>query len=1697
MIIGDMEIRLRADIARLQRDMDDARRVVGGALDGITRMAGLAKTALAGMAAGFSLAALAHQVIDAQREFDKLNSSLVTATGSTAGAAQAFKALQAFAATTPYSVQEATEAFIKMRSLGLDPSEKALRSYGNTASSMGKGLNQMIEAVADAATGEFERLKEFGIKSQQNGAQVSLTFKGVTTNIGNNAAEIQAYLQKLGETDFAGAMERRAATLDGAISNLGDTWAGVMRDIAQNGVGEAAREGVTQLGGALNDLGAILDSVGGKARSEGKAVSDAGALHTVLTTVFETIAVLGVNVAYVFQQVGKEIGGIAAQATAVLHGDLAQAGAIGEMMTKEAEAARKAVDAKTDAILHASQQAQEARDSEAANLQKNGKDQLAQYQVQLSADEKRKNALNALVDVRKKLLGLDPQDQADMKKIQTALDTGAISQAEYNRLKGQLTKTMQANSLEYKQEQKSLDAQVASIQRATEHLGLLNQRQQEHIQYLKATGQMSEKESINASADAQIKNFNDQIAAQEKLLGIAKKRQDSQKDQDDIIGRMANIRTQIDNAQAKRSEDLALFEQDRETASRELAQAGIVAATAERDSLQQQVLAQFDANQEVGLGAVELAKLRAARLENAAALKEETATGLDAIDGGQALAQLYREQAQQLRDLGEAQVYGAKRQDAFDKNIQDAQALVDIMTALDDAAQSAAQGMAKSFGSVGEAIGGMTTALSGYQRTQAAIAAQLAAATKDAHGDPGKIARANEMAAQASAQAQIKSYGDMGAAAKGFFKENTAGYRAMEGVEKTFRAFEMAMALTNMAQKLGLLGTYTTAVVVGKQTETAAAMASVGPEIAASMAKGQAAAVAGVATQAQGEPYSAWARMAAMAAVMVGLGFAVSGGRSSVSLSQQRQEAQGAGSVLGDSTAKSDSIKQSLDAIEKNTYQGLSIDNSMLASLRSIETNIGSFASQLVRSTNAAGSNQGLGSIAVSDVSMVETGKRVGAVIGAAFGGPLAGALMGAVSGAINSKIPILGKAFTSIFGGKQAVEDSGFGIDRASLASIMSGQAHAFQYADIKTSGGWFSSDKHSEQTNPLADSMNQQFTAIIESLADSVKGAGAMLGLAGDEFTNKLNSFVVDIGHVSLKDLKGDDLQKALEAVFSKLGDDMAQFAVGGMAQFQQVGEGYLETLVRVASEYQTVDVVFDSFGKTLGMVGLESIGARDRLVQLAGGLDKFTSQGEYFLTNFFSDQEQAAALKKRVEPTLAQYGLSTDGPDAMKVFRDFIVALDTTTEAGAKAYTTLMGIAPALKTIADAGVDAAKAAAEAASDAMQAMKDAADSLLGSVDNAFSVLQGVVAREKAVLQTSVDAHSAAVTRLQSLSQALHGAFSGMQSTDQQQMAARAAGQAQISAALASARAGGQLPDADKLKDALSAVQKDASDQFSSYTDYLRDLYKTQSDIGALAGLTDDSLSVEQKALQAAQDQLTALDSVLASAQAQVDELKGQSTTLLSIDQAIAGLGTALLSAGRNPLVSATSAISGAYQQYLGRDPDAGGMDYYQNLVAGGTSIDAIKSGIADSREAQIQALYKSVLGRGADAGGLDYYLGGNGSMSDIAAALKASDEYKTKHSIPGFAGGGDFAGGVRLVGEIGPEVEATGASRIHSTQSLIDAMRNPADNSAVLAAAVTRLTATVEQQQQALDQIQRNTRRQADTIDVVTEGGKAMRTQ
>lgn len=233
-------------------------------LDRLTKSGVAAESAIGGLvskAAGLlSVGAAMSKLVSAARQMDQFNAGLVTMTGSTDNAAKAFAELEKFAAKTPYTLDQSVKGFNQLVVLGLDPSQKAMMSYANTAAAMGYDLSQMIEAVADASTGEFERLKAFGINAQQQGEQVSFTFQGVTTTVKKNSQEIEQYLQRIGNTEFADAAANRMNSLDGALSNLEDSWDGLFRAISSAGTGDVIADGVRVAIDALNELTAMISS---------------------------------------------------------------------------------------------------------------------------------------------------------------------------------------------------------------------------------------------------------------------------------------------------------------------------------------------------------------------------------------------------------------------------------------------------------------------------------------------------------------------------------------------------------------------------------------------------------------------------------------------------------------------------------------------------------------------------------------------------------------------------------------------------------------------------------------------------------------------------------------------------------------------------------------------------------------------------------------------------------------------------------------------------------------------------------------------------------------------------------------------------------------------------------------------------------------------------------------------------------------------------------------------------------------------------------------------------------------------------------------------------------------------------------------------------------------------------------------------
>ncbi len=247
--------RLRAALARA--DAMIARQV--GLRERLRRAGSLAREGAGrigragAMAAGIygsvqaAAASAASLVVAPAAQVEKYQLILETVLGSAQKAKKALSWVTTFAVKTPYELEQVMEAFVQLNSYGLDPTNGLLKTLGDTAAAMGKPLMQAVEAIADAVTGENERLKEFGIKARAQGKYFyyEYTENGVTKvakALKSNRAQIQQVLSDIFNRKYAGAMEKLSRSWEGMMSNMADMWFKFRLMVAHSGVFEFLKE---------------------------------------------------------------------------------------------------------------------------------------------------------------------------------------------------------------------------------------------------------------------------------------------------------------------------------------------------------------------------------------------------------------------------------------------------------------------------------------------------------------------------------------------------------------------------------------------------------------------------------------------------------------------------------------------------------------------------------------------------------------------------------------------------------------------------------------------------------------------------------------------------------------------------------------------------------------------------------------------------------------------------------------------------------------------------------------------------------------------------------------------------------------------------------------------------------------------------------------------------------------------------------------------------------------------------------------------------------------------------------------------------------------------------------------------------------------------------------------------------------------
>ena len=319
MALATLSIDLVAQLASLQQGMDKAGRLAEKQAAEIeARYARLTEGARAfGAVIGgaISVAGLAAFFRTTVNGLDALN-DLKDSTGATI---ENLSALEDIAARTGTSMDTVSAGLLKFNKVLSDAKP------GSETANILKAIGLSAEELRKIDPAEALRQTAVALDGYaDNGDKARL----IQELFGKSTKEVAAFLKDLAEQG------RLNATVTTAQAQAAEDFNKQLSAFSKNAT-DAARAISGPLLQALNQM---FDAI------QGKGVGGEGAITAMLTVPLQTVSVLAANVAYVLRGIGTEIGGIAAQAAALGGGNFKAAGAIGDMMRRDAKAAREEFD---------------------------------------------------------------------------------------------------------------------------------------------------------------------------------------------------------------------------------------------------------------------------------------------------------------------------------------------------------------------------------------------------------------------------------------------------------------------------------------------------------------------------------------------------------------------------------------------------------------------------------------------------------------------------------------------------------------------------------------------------------------------------------------------------------------------------------------------------------------------------------------------------------------------------------------------------------------------------------------------------------------------------------------------------------------------------------------------------------------------------------------------------------------------------------------------------------------------------------------------------------------------------------------------------------------------------------------------------------------------------------------------------------
>ena len=280
--VDELVIAIKADTKDLNKKLDKTNKQLkktGTRAEkaGKKLKAGLSKGKVGAIALTAVLVKMATIIAKVGMEFEDLKDSLDVVFGSMKDGDKAMKRVFEFASTTPFQVETVTKAFIALKSVGIEPTNKMLQTFADTASVSVDSLGvfeALVRTVQRSAAGglgleELNMLSDRGIPALKILSEELGLTKDDIAKFGKTvegAKLITDALQEGLNKRFGGAMENKMDNLSTKTSNMTIAFKLLADEIFKSGLGEF--------------FGDLADSLRDVAEQAARAIAAAGGRGT-------------------------------------------------------------------------------------------------------------------------------------------------------------------------------------------------------------------------------------------------------------------------------------------------------------------------------------------------------------------------------------------------------------------------------------------------------------------------------------------------------------------------------------------------------------------------------------------------------------------------------------------------------------------------------------------------------------------------------------------------------------------------------------------------------------------------------------------------------------------------------------------------------------------------------------------------------------------------------------------------------------------------------------------------------------------------------------------------------------------------------------------------------------------------------------------------------------------------------------------------------------------------------------------------------------------------------------------------------------------------------------------------------------------------------------------------------------------------